>query len=132
MIRIEDFQPGQELSADDLNRLVDALNRLLGFNVSKDCGLTLQWSPFGPILGYIAPRQALIAKTPSGGIAAMSGTTPGSATCRIWNRGPTGALVDSLVDVTVYNMSGSAVAGTKYIQAKRIDGVLWVDVESCS
>lgn len=132
MPRLDRVGRDQPVLATIANAIIDAVNLLLGLTVSKDSGLTLRWTPAGPILGYIAPKQALIARTPSGGIPAMSGTTPGSATCRIWNRTPSNALADSLVDVIVYNMSNSAVAGAKYIQAKRIDGVLWVDVESCA
>jgi hypothetical protein len=108
-----------------LNRSIQAINWLLGLKVARDCGLTLTNTMAGPVIGYIPPKQALIAKTPAGGIPAMSGTTPGSATCRIWNRGATGALADSLVDVKVYNASTTAVPGSSYVPVERADGVFF-------
>lgn len=126
MPRLDRVGRDQPVLATIANAIIDAVNLLLGLTVSKDSGLTLRWTPAGPILGYIAPKQALIAKAPSGGIPAMSGTTPGSATCRIYNRTAAGGLADSLVDVVVYNANSAAVAGNAYTPALKADGVLWV------
>lgn len=55
--------------------------------------------------------------TPSGGIAARSGSTISSASCTIVNR--SGSTISTgTATYTVWNMSTSAVAGTAYIVAE--------------
>lgn len=84
--------------------------------------------------------MAYIAKTPAGGIAAMSGTTPGSAECDLYRLSDGGTLEvhtnDSgdTVTVTVYNIATSAVAGSTFIQCKKeaITGLLLADFEDCT
>lgn len=68
--------------------------------------------------------------TPSGGIAARSGSTLGSATCtrQFVNNG---SLAAASFSETVYNLSTTAVAGSTYIGAKMIDGVWLCDWEDC-
>lgn len=64
----------------------------------------------------IANDQSLVCKTPGGGIAAKSGTTPGSATCTIWKR--TGTTLSATTrTVKVWNLSTTAVAETVEIVA---------------
>ena len=80
-----------------------------------------------------------LAETPAGGIAAMSGSTPGSATCTIKYIDADGVMqtaTDSSGDTitqTVYNVASNAVDGSTVIQAKQevIGGALLCDFEDC-
>lgn len=80
--------------------------------------------------------HSMIFLTPSGGIAARSGTTPGSATCTgyVIDNGSLTTFKDtsgSDYTATVYNISTTAATGSTYIQAKR-SGCQWVaDFEDC-
>ena len=58
----------------------------------------------------------LVCVTPSGGIAARSGTTVSSATCVVWKRSSS-TLSATSSSVTVFNLSTTAVAGNAYIVA---------------
>lgn len=80
----------------------------------------------------------VVAKAPSGGIAAMSGSTPGSASCVLYRlvSGSLTAVVDddgiTTVSETMYNISASAVAADAWIQFKAdADGTCFVDYEDC-
>lgn len=71
-----------------------------------------------------------IARTSTGGIPAMTGISPGSASCELVHFD--GTNVSILTDtVTVYNLSSSAVTGSGYIQIKWIEGYWFVDFEDC-
>lgn len=71
-----------------------------------------------------------VAKATSG-IAAISGSTPGSATCEIY-RLASGVLVATGHEVTIYNSAGAVATGA-FIQFKSDTyGNLWVDVENCT
>jgi hypothetical protein len=59
----------------------------------------------------------LLMQTPSGGIAARSGTTISSAVCTVWTRSGSTISATSQTE-SVFNLSTSAVGGTKYIIAK--------------
>ena len=79
-----------------------------------------------------------IAKTGSGGIAARSGTTPGSATVTLYyvSSGVLTKRTDSSgadVTVTAYNLSTTAVAGDAYIviQPELLSGKLIATWEDC-
>ena len=88
-----------------------------------------------------ASKQPLIylAETPAGGIAAMSGDTPGSATCTLKYIDEDGDIQTALDEddaartETIYNVASSAVDGSTIIQAKQesISGKLLVDFEDC-
>ena len=76
-----------------------------------------------------------LAQTPSGGIPGRSGTTLGSASCSMYyiaKSGTTATLTADTRSETIYNMSTSAVAGTAYIQAVRINGFLVANWEDCN
>lgn len=80
-------------------------------------------------------RIAYVAYTPSGGVPAATGTpggtiTPGSATVTLYLF-QNGVLTLTSKTLTVYNMTTSAVGGSKLVQIKYIDCCWWVDVESC-
>lgn len=72
------------------------------------------------------------AKTPSGGIPAMSTLTMGSASCDIYSCSSAGVLSDSGTNETIYNMASGEVAGSTHIIASRnTAGLLVVIVEDC-
>lgn len=78
-------------------------------------------------------------QTPSGGIPARSGTTAGKADCTpYYIDGDTDTLTELTDDdgaaqtFEVYNVAGSAVSGSVFILAKRVYGLLIVDMEDCS
>lgn len=79
-----------------------------------------------------------IAKAPTGGIPAISGTTPGSAVCDIYHivEGVLEAVTDDQdeqVTRTLYNLSGVAVTASAWVQYKvNIDGHHLVDFEGCT
>lgn len=83
--------------------------------------------------GLPEQRRVAIAKAPSGGIPARSGTTPGSATCTFWEIGTGPTLAATSVSETVYNISGTAVAANALITVNReyISGLWIVIMESC-
>lgn len=78
-----------------------------------------------------------IFKTPASGIPGMVGETLGFATCDSYVI-QNGVLArrknedGSDKSETVYHIAPSAVSGTTYIQAKKIDGVWVADMEACS
>ena len=93
--------------------------------------------PFAQVSGSRLTEGYLF-QTPSGGIAARSGTTCGSAACTPYYIDSSG-VINELTDnsgtsqtVTVYNVFGSAIGGSVYITAKRVYGVLVADAEDCS
>lgn len=77
---------------------------------------------------YESPR-AHVALNGASTIPAMSGTTPGSGTVTLQSFA--GSTLSSNGTVTAYNTTATAVAASKYLQIKRIDGYWFVDVESC-
>ena len=87
----------------------------------------------------VAPQAIYLAKSPAGGIPAMSGSTPGSATCdvyRINDDGDVEVVTDSqdeTVQITAYNLSTSAVAASTFIHTKQeiVSGANLVDFEDC-
>lgn len=74
----------------------------------------------------------VVAKAPAGGIAAMSGSTPGSASCGLYRLGSGGDLEQVTGSLTIYHAGSSAVAANAYIQFKvDADGNCWADWEDC-
>jgi hypothetical protein len=70
--------------------------------------------------------------SPSGGIAARSSLTMGSATCDIYNSSGSGVLSDSGTNETVYNVASSAFAASTHgIAARNAAGLLVAIVEDC-
>lgn len=71
-------------------------------------------------------------QSPSGGIPAFSSSTMGSASCDIYESDDTGALSDSTINDTIYNMASAAFAGsTRGIAARNDAGLLVAIVEDC-
>jgi hypothetical protein len=70
--------------------------------------------------------------SPSGGIAARTTLTMGSASCDIYTCSSGGVLSDSGTNETVYNMASSAFAGSTHgIAARNAAGLLVAIVEDC-
>lgn len=75
-------------------------------------------------------RYGVLAQTPSGGIAARSGTTVTSASCTVYYI-DAGTITSYGESIDVYNIAGSAIAGSTYITAKLV-GTVWIaDAEDC-
>ena len=74
-----------------------------------------------------------IAKTKAGGIDAVTGSTPGSATVDLYYINDSGALTDTGQDITAYNIASNAVDATTFIQVKQeiYSGKYIVDFEDC-
>lgn len=75
---------------------------------------------------YLTP-ETYLARTPITGIPAMSGVTPGSATCTIYTLSPTtGTLVkiDGLT-FTVYNFSDVTITGSVFVLITREKFGVW-------
>jgi hypothetical protein len=69
-------------------------------------------------------------KAPAGGIAAMSGSTPGSATCTkyVWSGG---SLTATGTTLTVKNPYTTAVGANKFAWAVDWEGATWIATEAC-
>lgn len=83
-----------------------------------------------PVLLSGSGDNAILAKTPGGGIPAASGSGPytfGSASCtRVNSDGTVGSA-----SVTVKNIVDQAIAGNVVIKAERVGSIYIVDVASC-
>lgn len=81
--------------------------------------------------------EGFIYYTPSGGISARSGTTPGTADCTPYYIDSSGDLAELTDDDgnsqthEVLNIFASAIAGNTYITAKRVYNKLIADAEDC-
>ncbi len=73
---------------------------------------------------------SIVGKAPSG-IAALSGTTPGTGTVDVYFLNEVGVLTASTTQVTGYNTSSSAVAAGVWLQLKSWGSRWLVDVEDC-
>ncbi len=71
-----------------------------------------------------------IAMTPGGGIPARSGTTITSADCTVYS-GEGGTLTSAGIEVPIYNLSTTAIAGSVYVVAVWAGGVLVAVWEDC-
>ena len=71
-----------------------------------------------------------ILQTPGGGIAARSGSTVSSASCTVYSV-ISGSLTSAGFTLPVYNLSTTAVAGSAYIGAVMMGGVLIAVWEDC-
>lgn len=83
--------------------------------------------------------EGFLLQTPSSGIPARSGTTAGKADCTPYYIDEDTDTLTELTDddgaaqtFEVYNVAGSAVSGSVFILAKRVYGLLIVDMEDCS
>ncbi len=71
--------------------------------------------------------EVYVAFTPSGGIPARSGTTPGSVLCDV-HKVYGGVLTDAGFERLVFNLNADAVDGSAYVKISRDKfGVWWAD-----
>jgi len=75
--------------------------------------------------------QVLWAKSGGSGIAARSGSTPGSASVTIYTLA-SGSLATTGFTVTAYNASGAAVVADKYLQIVEIEDDWAANYEDCA
>ena len=87
---------------------------------------------------HVAQLRVYIAKSPAGGIPALTGSTPGSAEVDLYRIDGDGDLAaitatNKTAKVTAYNLSSSAVAGDTWIHLKQevASGKMLVDFEDC-
>ena len=117
--------------------------------VSLESGLIKVYNPWtSPILperifsAYVVDELAIVAEpqrsfvcfTPAGGIPARASAVISSASCDIYEVDVVGAvtsLVDSTIDLDVFNFSETAIGGSVYITAKYYDGIFIADAEDC-
>ena len=66
--------------------------------------------------------KLLVVITPSGGIAARSGTTCGTATCTVQVVDYDGAITATTRTVKVCNLSTEAIDGSSYIMCHKVPG----------
>jgi hypothetical protein len=65
-------------------------------------------------------------------VSALAFPTPGSGTMQRYKLNPNTGLLYAYGDpVTVYSSVRVEVESGKYVQAKKIDGLWWLDVEDC-
>jgi hypothetical protein len=121
------FRPGDVLTAAHQNAVAREVERLGRISVGP--GLELRDNPGGLYIGLSGEDTVRLAKSGAGGVPAFSGSTPGSATVRLWRFGTT--FVDGTVDVTAYNFSTTAIAATKNLVLIKVDGKWVVIFESC-
>lgn len=81
----------------------------------------------------------LVFKTPSGGIPAMSGLTPGKASCKAYFIDKSVPEVKNVLDnaggevsLDVYHLGDTAIPADEWIQAKRVYGAWIIDVQYCN
>jgi hypothetical protein len=80
---------------------------------------------------FTAPPLFLIAMSPAGGVSAMSGSTPGSASMVLYSFNGT-TLTATTQSMTAFNTTAKPVGGSKFVQLKiGPGGYVFVDVESC-
>lgn len=124
------YKAGRTISARSLNATVDAVERSRPV-VGPGNGLALAQLPNGFAFRAIRGAAVIYIKSPGGGIPARSGTTLGEAACNLYIRQGSG-LVDTGQTLTIYNVSSTAVAATRYgVAGWDGDGYV-VIVESCA
>lgn len=108
-------RPGHAIRARLLEGLARAVEGLVRLRVGP--GLELTWVGDVPCLRLAAPAAPTatiqVAQAPAGGIAARSGSTPGSATVTLENL--SGGSYSSGSTVTCYNWTNTAVGANHWI-----------------
>tara|TARA_Y100000310_G_scaffold316852_1_gene369055 strand:+ start:3993 stop:4352 length:360 start_codon:yes stop_codon:yes gene_type:complete len=81
----------------------------------------------------LGDRECWIAKSPSGGVPARSGDTPGLASCILYEIDDNGELAATSGSIDVYNIASSSVAGDTYlvIETEQMSGKTICIVEDC-
>lgn len=113
--------------AKKLNAFTDADAKRIADTVLRVEGLTREL----PQARETQPREVpSIFLTPGGGIAAISGSTLGSATCTRYTV-TAGTLTATTETVTVYNLMSSAIGAAAYIVAIPVNGIWLAIAEDC-
>jgi hypothetical protein len=110
---IPHFHAGRPLSAKDMNRIVDELNRLA--KISGDGTVVVNQTAAGPRLAAAASQvKTYLFKTASGGIPARNSSTGvfGSASCSVYADSG-GAVSSSHATRVVYNKTLTAIGSAK-------------------
>lgn len=127
---IRRVRPGDPITAEDWNELVDAVRRN-EIQESTACGLSIQKTPDGTLVRLGSSRLGRPAVT-SSTITARSGTTPGTGTVTpLWYNGS--ALANDGSDLTVLFYSASASIGSgKYCWIQQDQrGIWWLISAEC-
>jgi hypothetical protein len=125
-----EFQAGQPVSAAALRALAAAVRRQR-VTVDPTSGLQASERPEGTTIRLASRALGCIpVQAPVGGIAALAGTTPGSATCTRYTWTGTAFALGSAT-LTVRNSYGSAVGAGKLVWATWWQGSWWVLTEAC-
>lgn len=125
-------QDGAELTVTD--EVVPVVNSgaEITADVYYDEGVVLGLHWVNGIWSLTPPRvggSTRVAKTRVGGIAAMTGTTPGSATVDLYNFD--GASLTEDVPASAFNSFTTAIAGGTWIHVAEIQGYYFVSAEDC-
>lgn len=126
--RLPSFRRGQQLKAEDLNDLVEAVDSLR--RAGSAGGLSR--GTYGGVVYVGAPAGELRrVRAPVGGIPARSGATPGSATCTLCTYDGTTWAVGTET-LLVKNDYATAVEALKLLWVTFWSGAWWVVTESCA
>lgn len=93
--------------------------RVLGVAIAEDDVL---W-------GNLLPVKAATGKAASP-IAALSGSSPGSGTIVLWGFDGT-SMFETTIEAVVKNLSQVEASADVFLQAKEINGAMFIDFESC-
>lgn len=107
--------------------IAESLESLMNLSVAPP--LELSRNKNGYALRLVGGAGITIALSGSGGVAARSGTTPGSGTVTLYSFN--GTTISSGSTVTAYNMGASSVAGNTYLMLMAIGGYWFVVWEDC-
>lgn len=127
-------EPEDDITADDRNYLAEEIERL---QIIEGVGIRVEATPLGQIVHAPTYPQYVGALTPSGGIAAATGSppTPGSETCQIYDILGSGPWQYRGYSRKVYNdlKSTNNIAGSTYITCIMApDGTIRALGEGCS
>ena len=76
-------------------------------------------------------QKGYFLKTKSSGISARVSTTAGTGTAYLCYLSDDGTITETTKEVNVYNVFGTAIAGSTYITAKLVGNILVIDAEDC-
>lgn len=121
---------GKPIAARRINWPAEEIARLGNLRVEPP--LDMVSGPTGPLIRLVTSALlGRVGKTASGGVPALSGSTPGKATDVVLYSFD-GTTLTAGETVTAYNISSVAVGGNKWVLLKRVLGGWWfVDTESC-
>jgi hypothetical protein len=127
--QVGEFPPQDR--ADWHQRLHDDMQAALNIQADAGSGIVVYETATGVLLmlDQTALRLSSQFETPVGGIAARSGTTPGSALCTMKMFNGT-VFVDGPIQ-RVYNWTTATIAASTWIQANKQYGYWFIGAENC-